>query len=47
MSNHIHLLTVPEQEDSMALAIGRAHMRHSRRVNYEQLVSLADTGFKR
>jgi len=33
MSNHVHLLAIPEREDSLAKAIGLAHGRHSRRVN--------------
>jgi putative transposase len=33
MSNHVHLLAVPERADSLARAIGLAHGRHSRRVN--------------
>ena len=34
MRNHIYFLAVPEREDSMALSLGLAHMRHSRRVNH-------------
>jgi len=26
MTNHVHLIVVPRQQDSMALALGRAHM---------------------
>ncbi len=33
MTNHVHLIAVPEREDSMAEALGRAHMQYSRRVN--------------
>ena len=33
MTNHVHLLAVPRREDSIARAVGRAHMRHARRVN--------------
>lgn len=33
MTNHVHLIVVPERENSMAEALGRAHMQYSRRVN--------------
>ncbi len=33
MSNHIHLIAVPQREDSLAKAIGLAHARHSRHIN--------------
>ena len=33
MTNHIHLVAIPDQPDSLACAIGRAH------VNYTQLVN--------
>lgn len=33
MTNHVHLLVVPRQPNSMARAIGLAHMRHSRAIN--------------
>jgi len=36
MDNHIHLVAVPKANDSLSLAIGRAHMRHARRVNRAQ-----------
>ena len=36
MTNHVHLIVVPQREDSMALALGRAHMQHARRVNRDQ-----------
>ena len=36
MSNHVHLVAVPEEENSLALAIGQAHMRYSRWVNHRQ-----------
>lgn len=35
MTNHVHLIVVPQREDSMALALGRAHMQYARRVNRE------------
>lgn len=34
MTNHVHLIVVPKHDNSMALAIGRAHMRYSRRINH-------------
>lgn len=33
MTNHVHLLVVPQDEDSLALGIGRAHWWYSRYVN--------------
>ncbi|BBD08495.1 transposase [Desulfovibrio ferrophilus] len=33
MSNHIHLIAVPETEDGLRLAIGEAHRRYTLRVN--------------
>jgi len=33
MSNHVHLLVVPERSDSLARGIGEAHRRHSRIIN--------------
>jgi len=35
MSNHVHLLAVPRHPDSLAMAVGRTHMRYARRVNRE------------
>lgn len=29
MTNHVHLIVVPQREDSMALALGRAHMQRA------------------
>ncbi len=34
MTNHIHLIAVPEHEDSLARAIGEAHRRYTRRKNF-------------
>ena len=34
MPNHVHLIAVPEKEDSLARAIGEAHRRYTRRVNF-------------
>jgi putative transposase len=34
MPNHIHLIAVPESEDGLQMAIGEAHRRHTRRINF-------------
>jgi putative transposase len=34
MPNHVHLLAVPEREESLAKAVGRAHWRYTRMVNF-------------
>lgn len=36
MTTHIHLVAVPEREDSLGLAIGRAHMKYARHANRRQ-----------
>jgi len=36
MSNHIHLIAVPETETSLAKGIGEAHKRYSRRINFRE-----------
>ena len=36
MPNHVHLIVVPPSEDSLARAIGEAHRRYTRRVNFRQ-----------
>jgi len=36
MPNHVHLVAVPENEESLALAIGKAHLRYSRRINFRE-----------
>jgi putative transposase len=36
MTNHVHLIAVPEHEESLALAIGQAHQRYSRWVGRKQ-----------
>jgi len=33
MPNHVHLIAVPETEDSLARAVGEVHRRYSRRIN--------------
>ena len=34
MSNHVHLIAVPESKDSLARAIGEAHRRYTRMKNF-------------
>ncbi|PLX95311.1 MAG: transposase [Desulfuromonas sp.] len=36
MPNHVHLIAVPETEDGLARAIGEAHRRYTRRINFRQ-----------
>jgi putative transposase len=36
MPNHIHLIAVPQSEDGLARAIGEAHRRYTRRVNFRE-----------
>ncbi|MEI7832347.1 MAG: transposase [bacterium] len=36
MSNHTHIIGVPGQEESLGLAIGRAHMKYARHANRRQ-----------
>jgi len=36
MPNHIHLMAVPKTEDGLARAIGEAHRRYSRMINFRQ-----------
>jgi putative transposase len=33
MTNHVHLLAVPDRPDALARAVGRVHQRHARRVH--------------
>jgi putative transposase len=33
MSNHVHLILIPEREDSLALAVGRTHYRYAQAFN--------------
>src|SRR3990170_2065187 len=39
MPNHIHMIAVPELEDGLRLAIGEAHRRYTRLVNFSSLVA--------
>jgi len=36
MPNHIHLIAVPESEDGLRRAIGEAHRRYTRRINFRE-----------
>jgi putative transposase len=36
MTNHVHLIAVPEDERALARAIGEAHKRYSRMRNFEE-----------
>ncbi len=36
MTNHVHLIAVPDTEDGLAKAVGRAHQRYTRMVNFRQ-----------
>jgi putative transposase len=36
MTNHVHLIAVPEMETSLAKGIGEAHKRYSRMVNFRE-----------
>lgn len=36
MTNHVHLLAQPREEDSLACAIGEAHRRYTRRKNFAE-----------
>ncbi|MFZ5832675.1 MAG: transposase [Planctomycetota bacterium] len=36
MPNHIHLIAVPQSEDGLARAIGEAHRRYPRRINFRE-----------
>ena len=36
MPNHVHLIAVPATEDALRLALGEAHRRYTRRVNFRE-----------
>ena len=36
MPNHVHLIAVPETEEGLARAIGEAHRRYTRRINFRE-----------
>ena len=37
MPNHVHLIVVPESEDSLAKGIGEAHRRYTRHINFKKI----------
>ena len=36
MPNHVHLITLPQSEDSLAKGIGEAHKRYTRMINFRE-----------
>ena len=36
MPNHVHLIALPETEEGLARAIGEAHRRYTRRINFRE-----------
>ncbi len=36
MPNHVHLIAVPESEDGLRKAIGEAHRRYTRHINFRE-----------
>jgi len=36
MTNHVHLIALPESESSLALGIGEAHRRYTRYINFRE-----------
>ena len=36
MPNHVHLIAVPKTEDGLRRAIGEAHRRYTRRINFRE-----------
>ncbi len=36
MPNHVHLIAVPETEEALARAVGEAHRRYTRRINFRE-----------
>src|SRR5437868_509366 len=36
MPNHVHLIAVPESESALRVALGEAHRRYTRRVNFRE-----------
>ena len=36
MTNHIHLIAVPETKDGLAAAIGQVHQRYTRMINFRR-----------
>ena len=36
MENHVHLIAVPKQIDSLERGVGEAHRKYSRRINFRE-----------
>jgi putative transposase len=36
MPNHVHLIAVPQAEDSLRAGVAEAHRRYARRVNFRE-----------
>lgn len=36
MPNHIQLIAVPKEQESLTLAVGQAHRRYTRRINFRE-----------
>lgn len=36
MDNHVHLVAVPKEENSLAVGLGNTHLRYTRRINFRQ-----------
>ena len=36
MTNHVHLIAIPDKESSLARGIGEAHRRYTRRINFRE-----------
>ena len=36
MPNHVHMIAIPETRESLKLAIGEAHRRYSRMINFRE-----------
>jgi putative transposase len=36
MPNHVHLIAVPQKEEGLARAIGEAHRRYTRQINFRE-----------
>jgi putative transposase len=36
MPNHVHIVAVPDRENSLALCFGKAHTQYSRRINFRK-----------
>jgi len=36
MTNHVHLIAIPQQEQSLARGVGEAHRRYTRYINFRE-----------